>query len=74
MKGHSNCIGCKINTPQEENNISFEECTLQPINRKGVECPCCTCLIKTMCKDSCLPYRKFKKRDEIYNEMEGDNG
>jgi hypothetical protein len=74
MKGYLNCVGCKINTVQlnDEDELLYESCSLEPMNRDDVECPCCTCIVKPMCTDSCITYRNFRNRDISNDKPGGD--
>jgi len=49
------CKGCSnaIN-----NNEGCTVC-IEPVSERGEECPCSICLIKMMCRHSCLEFRDY---------------
>lgn len=38
-----------------------KQCDLQP-SFKGEECPCCTCLVKVICVNTCKPWELYYKK------------
>ena len=48
------CHGCYV-------HLEFEQCTVEPLNHHGKECPCLTCLVKSMCQKSCDKWTLYKR-------------
>jgi hypothetical protein len=67
---NNNCEGCFTYHGDE---YTVGDCTHICYNDDG-KCPCTRCVVKPMCKDACVDYDNFTKKNNANDRLRRDSG